>query len=289
MAPGIWGGASWPPSAYDPVQQRLFVCASSVINGFTGGGEATFVPPEERRRLPGRRDDVHARGAHGHHRGAGRHHQQARVALSVARAVLQRHAGHRGRAAVRRPHRRAADRARFGHRQAVVGVPDRRRDARAGEHVRAQRQAVRAGVLGRQPRCSGPRAATACGCSASTARCRPPSPARPVSRQTAAPPPPAEAVAAAAATAGAPARRVANLAAGQRLYEQACVVCHGADGKGGHGAAPSLAALTDLAAMMRTVTAGRNDMPPFGATFTPEQIRDVSTYVLERLTAQPAR
>ena len=45
VAPGIWGGASWPPSAYDPVQQRLFVCASSVINGFTGGGDSTFVAP----------------------------------------------------------------------------------------------------------------------------------------------------------------------------------------------------------------------------------------------------
>ena len=45
VAPGIWGGASWPPSAYDPVQQRMFVCASSVINGYTGGGDATFAAP----------------------------------------------------------------------------------------------------------------------------------------------------------------------------------------------------------------------------------------------------
>ncbi len=45
VAPGIWGGASWPPSAYDPGQQRLFVCASSVINGFTGGGDPKFVAP----------------------------------------------------------------------------------------------------------------------------------------------------------------------------------------------------------------------------------------------------
>ena len=45
VAPGIWGGASWPPSAYDPVQRRLYVCASSVINGYTGGGDAAFQPP----------------------------------------------------------------------------------------------------------------------------------------------------------------------------------------------------------------------------------------------------
>ena len=45
VAPGIWGGASWPPSSYDPAQQRLFVCASSVINGYTGGGNPTFTAP----------------------------------------------------------------------------------------------------------------------------------------------------------------------------------------------------------------------------------------------------
>src|SRR5688500_18897761 len=45
VAPGSWGGASWPPSSYDPVQQRLFVCASSVINGYTGGGDTKVTPP----------------------------------------------------------------------------------------------------------------------------------------------------------------------------------------------------------------------------------------------------
>ena len=150
VAPGIWGGASWPPSAYDPVQQRLFVCASSVVNGFTGGGDPKFVAADRRRRLPWRCDDVHARRADGHHRGARCDDQQARVAVPMARAVLQRHARDRRRAAVRRPQRRTPHRARLGHRQAAVGVPDRRRHARAGEHVRAQGQAVRARVLGRQ-------------------------------------------------------------------------------------------------------------------------------------------
>jgi hypothetical protein len=52
---GIWGGASWPPSAYDPVQQRLFVCASSVINGYTGGGDAKFAPANGTRSSVARR------------------------------------------------------------------------------------------------------------------------------------------------------------------------------------------------------------------------------------------
>ena len=47
VKPGIWGGANWPPSSYDPVAQHLFVCASSVVGGFTGGGDPNFVAPVE--------------------------------------------------------------------------------------------------------------------------------------------------------------------------------------------------------------------------------------------------
>jgi alcohol dehydrogenase (cytochrome c) len=45
VKPGIWGGANWPPSAYDPQAQQLFVCASSALNAFTGGGDPSFVRP----------------------------------------------------------------------------------------------------------------------------------------------------------------------------------------------------------------------------------------------------
>jgi len=45
VKPGIWGGANWPPSSYDPVKQHLFVCASSVPGGFTGDVNPNFVPP----------------------------------------------------------------------------------------------------------------------------------------------------------------------------------------------------------------------------------------------------
>jgi outer membrane protein assembly factor BamB len=45
VKPGIWGGANWPPSAYDPRAQTLFVCASSAVNGFTGGGDPNFIAP----------------------------------------------------------------------------------------------------------------------------------------------------------------------------------------------------------------------------------------------------
>jgi len=45
IAPGIFGGAGWAPSAYDPVQQRLFVCASAVVHGYSGGGDPRFASP----------------------------------------------------------------------------------------------------------------------------------------------------------------------------------------------------------------------------------------------------
>ena len=77
----------------------------------------------------------------------------------------------------------------------------------------------------------------------------------------------------------------ANPARGKELYEQACVVCHGADGKGGHGVGAPLTGVTDFAAVFRTVGEGRNTMPPFKASFTPDQIRDVSAYVVQTLSA----
>jgi hypothetical protein len=56
VKPGIWGGANWPPSAYDPAQQLLFVCASSVVNGYTGGGDPTVAEP-------GKKTDLYNGGA----------------------------------------------------------------------------------------------------------------------------------------------------------------------------------------------------------------------------------
>ena len=49
------------------------------------------------------------------------------------------------------------------------------------------------------------------------------------------------------------------------------------------GAAAWLAELEDLTATMDTVTNGRSSMPPFGTTLTPDQIRDISAYVIQVL------
>ena len=85
------------------------------------------------------------------------------------------------------------------------------------------------------------------------------------------------------AQAAAPRIADANLVRGKQLYEQACVICHGADGKGGHGVGAPLTGVKDFTLAIETVTKGRNNMPPFSASFTAEQIRDVSAYVIEAL------
>jgi mono/diheme cytochrome c family protein len=108
-------------------------------------------------------------------------------------------------------------------------------------------------------------------------------PGQSVSRNAAATTRPAEVAAAAGATAPGSA---ANLTEGKRLFVQACVVCHGEDGKGGHGGGAPLTGITDLAATIQTVTAGRNNMPPFSTALTPQEVRDVSVYVLQALSGR---
>ncbi len=44
--------------------------------------------------------------------------------------------------------------------------------------------------------------------------------------------------------------------------------------------------ITDLAATIQTVTAGRNNMPPFSSALTPQEVRDVSAYVLQALSGR---
>ena len=71
------------------------------------------------------------------------------------------------------------------------------------------------------------------------------------------------------------------MARGKAIYEQACLLCHGADGKGGHGVGAPLVSVRDAAAVMQTVINGRDGMPTFKTSFTPDEIRDVSAYVVQ--------
>jgi alcohol dehydrogenase (cytochrome c) len=79
----------------------------------------------------------------------------------------------------------------------------------------------------------------------------------------------------------------ADIAGGAALYRQTCLPCHGEDGRGGHGGGAPLDALGELTHVTGVVRDGQNDMPPFGAALTAQQILDVSAYVLDAFTSQP--
>ena len=274
VKPGIWGGASWPPSSYDPVKQQLFVCASSVPGGFTGDDRRELQSARARRAVRHGPDAAGARDALGNHRRDGHDDQQSRLALSLARAVLQRHARDRRRSRVRRPQRRAAHGARLAHGRAALGIPDGCGHARADEHLRVRGQAIRARVLGRQrvDRLAARRqrlvvrrrrhaAARSGGCArqpafrgAADAAGRP---TRRAPRRPAAAPPTAGA-AAPSAPAATPA---ADVGKGRRVFEETCVICHGEDGLGGHGGGAPLDTVPNAAFAMEIITTGRNNMP----------------------------
>jgi alcohol dehydrogenase (cytochrome c) len=275
MLPGIWGGANWPPSAYDPAQQTLFVCASSVVNGYAGGGDPTLVAP--------RAGDAFLGGATTFTR-------IARSGVIAALDVTTNTLRWRDRWAEQCYSGILAT----GGGLLFVGRNDGRLTALdsatgkqlwefqtgAGMHAPVSafehkgQQYVIAFSAGNA--LIGSARGDSVWLFGIDGTLPPATPGTPVSRLTAVPPPPAEAMA-------------ASLARGRQIYEQACVLCHGADGKGGHGVGAPLIAVRDFAAAMQTVAAGRNTMPGFSATFTPEQMRDVSAYVVETLAGRAAK
>jgi quinohemoprotein ethanol dehydrogenase len=286
VKPGIWGGANWPPSAYDPMQQILFVCASSVINGYAGGGERNFVAQGTGESYLG---------------GATAFTRIPRTGIVAALDVTNNKLVWR----YRWPEQCYSGTLVTGGGLLFVGRNDGRLTALdsatgrqlwefqtgAGMHAPAStfehkgKQYVLAFSAGNA--LIGSARGDSVWLFGLEGTLPPVAPGAPMSRLATAPAPPDDTTATTAETT--PRVAGANLIGGQQLYEQACVICHGADGKGGHGGGAPLVGVKDLRAVIQTVTAGRNDMPPFRTSFTPEQIRDVSGYVVEALAARAAR
>jgi len=74
-----------------------------------------------------------------------------------------------------------------------------------------------------------------------------------------------------------------DYSAGETLFQQTCLPCHGEDGLGGHNNAMPLNNMTDIRDVITIVSTGRNNMPTFTGALSPEQIRDISGYVVDRL------
>ena len=280
MLPGIWGGANWPPSAYDPARQRLFVCASSVVNGYAGGGDPNLVPPRPGAELftggntsfaPVPRSGIIAALDVTTNKVTWRYRWSDQCysgVLATGGSLL-----FVGRADGRLTALDSTTGEQLWEFQTGAGM-----HAPVSTFERNGKQYVIAYSAGSA--LIGSARGDSVWLFSLDGTLPPVQAGSPVSRlaAAAAPNPPLAAVATLLAE--------ANLERGKQLYTQACVVCHGEDGKGGHGVGAPLAGLTDLGATIRTVSSGRNSMPPFSATFTPEQVRDVSAYVVQVLAAQ---
>lgn len=77
-----------------------------------------------------------------------------------------------------------------------------------------------------------------------------------------------------------------DLARGERIYQEICMACHGADGQGGHaegGAIPRDRALRDIYIAARN---GGERMPAFEALYTPEELLSVAAFVEQVILKQ---
>jgi PQQ-dependent dehydrogenase (methanol/ethanol family) len=261
--PSIWGGATWPPNSYDPLRATLFVCASDFPGTFTGGH---LEMPEP----------THNESWGGGKPGSG---PLPRMGQFVAMDVKSNTAKWR----TRWPDQCYSGSAATGGGLVFTGRNDGRLialDSDTGallwefqtgagvnappavfEHKGQEYVAVYSGgnaLIG-----------SAHGDSvwlfSLNGTLEPTTPAdtplRPVASRAEAP------------------VDTPDLARGQDVYRQTCLPCHGDDGLGGHGGGAPLDKLQELAAVTAIVANGRNNMPPFGAALSAQQILDVSAFI----------
>jgi mono/diheme cytochrome c family protein len=263
------------------VQQRLFVCASSVINGFTGGGDAKFVGPSNGNSFLG---------------GATTFTRVARTGIIAALDVTTNKLAWR----YQWPEQCYSGTMATAGGLLFVGRNDGRLmalDSATGKQLwEFQTGAgMHAPVTtfehkGKQYVLAFSAGAALLGSARGDSvwlfglegTMGPVQPGTPVSRTAATTPPAGAPVAAATAP-----TRPPDLAEGKRIFTTNCAACHGDDGKGGHTGGAPLDKVRDLDAAIQTVTNGRNNMPPFRTAFTADQIRDVSAYVVQTLAASP--
>jgi alcohol dehydrogenase (cytochrome c) len=277
VKPGIWGGANWPPSSYDPTQQTLFVCASSVVGNYKGG-DRDFGPPTAGERYLG---------------GVGGYASLPRTGIFAALDMTT----NKLRWRYRWSEQCYSGSLATGGGLVFVGRNDGRLtalDSRTGKQLwefqtgagmhagastfeRGGKQYVIAYSAGNALIGSGRGDSVWLFALDGTLP-----PAEPYSgpRQTYVVPPTPTDLPPKDAPAGA---LVGNIVSGKAVFDLNCEICHGPDGQGGEGGGAPLDRVPDVAFAIRTVAEGRNNMPSFTGTLSEEQMRDVATYVLERL------
>lgn len=266
-SPSLFGGANWPPSSYDPVRHQLFVCASDVPGYFTGGHRDNEAPEPGQEYLGGAvgfaalpRSGIFAALDVRTNRLVWRQRwldqcYSGSVATAAGLVFVGRNDG--------RLTALDADNGRMLWQfQTGAGM-----NSTPSVFERDGRQYVVAFSAGNVL------AGTAKGDSVwlfGLDGRLPPAQERDTEAR-------APAMAPASATGAG-----AGLS-GAQIYQQACLPCHGADGRGGHGGGAPLDRTSDLALVRSVVRDGRNNMPPFAAALSAEQIEAVSNFVVGEL------
>jgi mono/diheme cytochrome c family protein len=84
--------------------------------------------------------------------------------------------------------------------------------------------------------------------------------------------------------AGAPdSQRAADIANGERIYRATCTYCHGDHGQGGEGGGKAISPALGIEGVLEVLATGREKMPAFAGALKPEELRDVATFVHQRL------
>jgi mono/diheme cytochrome c family protein len=82
------------------------------------------------------------------------------------------------------------------------------------------------------------------------------------------------------------ATRPLNRANGEKLYKSACLPCHGETGEGGHGGGPTIVVGQTTDKIVSISTTGKNNMPSFATTLSPDDLRDIASYIVDGLAKQ---
>jgi alcohol dehydrogenase (cytochrome c) len=268
-SPSLYGGANWPPSAYDPSSQRLFVCASDVPGNFIGGGDNS-EPAPGKEYLGGKVGfaplprtgilaalDITTNKLVWRQRWMDQCYSGV-VATAGGLLFVGRNDG-----------RLTALNSDTGMKlwefQTGAGM-----NSTVSVFERDGKQYVVAysagNLLGGSTKGDSVWMFALDG-------------TLPPAKERDTQPVAAVAATGAAAATAAPTSTLGN--AGADIYRAACLPCHGPDGKGGHGGGAPLDKAKDLAAALLIIRDGRKNMPPFGAALTADQIRAVGAFVVE--------
>jgi alcohol dehydrogenase (cytochrome c) len=278
VKPGTMGGANWPPSSYDPETHLLYVCASDRISAFKV------------------RDPLETPGPNKVYMGGGFAQAQAHdegilAALDVTTNRLVWRQEWReicysgsivtaggllfvGRADGRLTALDKANGAKLWEFMTDAGVNT---TATTFERKGKQYVVVHAGggVFANGKRGDGIWMFSLDGTMG------------PVTPQAASSGPAGVAAPPAAVAAAATASRVPDQESGARIYKAACVPCHGVSGEGGHGGGPPLLGGLTAERIVSILNTGRNNMPAFSAIYSPAQVKDVASYILQDLGKKP--